>query len=136
MVQWLTLAACYLALTGSPSLSEFVAAALVGLTGVLVVPLVRHCSRQRITVRAPWLRLAGRMGVALLRDTWRVTGVLARTILRGHSGRLLHQHGAVDRYPGGSEPERRAVAALQESIAPNALVVDAEGQDLWVHRLG
>lgn len=136
VLQWAVLAGSYLALTGSPSAAESIAASLVASTGLLLVWLVRARGTHRFSLRVPWPAIAGRMLCALLRDSLRVGAVLGRALLTGHTGRMTCEPDGVDRYPGETRGERRAVAVLQESIAPNTFVVDADGAQLRVHRLG
>jgi hypothetical protein len=134
-LQWALLSGSYLALTGSPSVAEYLSAAVIGLTGVLLVPLVRARSSRRVPVRAPWPSVTASMLRALLRDSFKVGYVLLRSLLFGHRGRITHEPTGVRRYPGDTRADRRAVALLQESIAPNTFVLDTDGEDLSVHRL-
>ena len=135
MLQWALLAGSYLALTGRPSVAEYLSANVVGLTGVLLVPLVRARSSRRLPVRAPWASVAASVLRALLRDSVKVGYVLVRSLLCAHGGRITREPGRVGRYPGDTRADRRAVALLQESIAPNTSVLNADGKDLSVHRL-
>ena len=136
LLKWAVLAGTYLALAGSPSVAEYVTAAIVGATGLTVVSLVRVQGPRHFSLRAPWLAIAARMLLALLRDSVRVGAVLARALLTRQTGRLVCETAGVDRYPGETRAARRAIAVLQESFAPNTFVVDADGAQLRVHRLG
>jgi len=135
ILKWALLAGGYLALTGSPATPEYVAAALVSATALSISWLIRAKGSHRLSMRAPWPAIAGRMLRALLRDSALMGAALARALLRGHTGRLVCEPEAVDRYPGETRGARRAVAILQESIAPNTFVVDADGAQLRIHHL-
>lgn len=134
-LKWAVFAGGYLALTGSPEIPEYIAAALVSATALSLTWLIRAKGAHRVSMRAPWPAIAGRMLYALLRDTAIVGAALTRCLFRGHAGRLVCEADAVERLPGETRGARRAVAILQESIAPNTFVVDADGAQLRIHRL-
>lgn len=135
ILKWALLAGGYLALTGSPATPEYVAAALVSATALVISRLIRAKGAHRVSLRAPWPAIAGRMLYSLLRDSVLVGAALARSLHHGHTGRLVCEPDAVDRYPGETRGARCAVAILQESVAPNTFVVEADGARLRIHHL-
>ena len=86
----------------------------------------RAVAHRQIHVQAPWLRLAGRISVALARDTVLVGGGLVRAMLGGKPG------GGMTRQPFDSgaftpaEAARRGISVLAASVAPNAYVIEVQ----------
>ena len=132
--RWWILSGCYLALTGRASVAELVAASLVGLAGVLIVPVLRTRASRPLVLHAPWLRLSARSAALIACDVVKVAGVLVQALRVRRTGRLVRKPGAVRHYRAPAAA-RRALAVTFTSISPNEFALDAHGDDLVVHQL-
>lgn len=123
---WAALFGLYLLFAGSASRAEVLAGLVV--SGIAVAGHVRTrvVAHRQLHVQAPLLRLAGRIVVALMRDTVLVAGGLMRAVLGGKPA------GGMTMRPfdsGGFTPvaaARRGIAMLTASVAPNGYVIEVQ----------
>ncbi len=121
---WAALFGLYLLFAGSVTRAE----AMAGLaaSGIALAGLVRTRSvaHRHLLVRAPWLKLTGRIGISLVRDTVLVACGLVRAVLGGKPGGGMTMQ-PFD--PGDFTPvaaARRGIVMLAASVAPNAFVIE------------
>jgi hypothetical protein len=139
LAAWVLFVGFYLLMAGQLAAAELSAGAIIAAATVCFVLLCRRGEERGFRFRAPWVRLAGRVSVALVLDSMRVGGVLLRALIRRPVGTV----GVVRRLPfhhGGDRPHaaaRRALVTLAASIAPNGYVLELpEDEDaLPIHRL-
>lgn len=131
---FLLLCGAYVLFVGPFSASEALAMlpALLGGFGLAMLQS-RHKTRT-LTLRAPWLRLAARLAVALVTDTLAVGTQLLRVLARtgtGHVSAQPFQPGGADARAAG----RRGLVILGTSLAPNGFVTGITDDALTLHRL-
>jgi len=123
---WAGLFGLYLLFVGSTSRPEVLAGLMA--SGIAIAGHVRTwaVAHRRVRVEAPWLWLAGRIVVALMRDTALVAGGLIRTLLGGKAGggMTLQPFDSGDFTPVAAA--RRGFAMLAASVAPNGYVIEVQ----------
>lgn len=121
---WAGLFGLYLLFAGSASRAEVLAGFVVSGIAVAGHMRTRAVANRQLHVQAPWLRLAGRIVVTLVRDTALVASGLMRVVPgRKPGGGMTMQ--AFD--SGGFTPvgaARRGIAILAASVAPNGYVIE------------
>lgn len=132
--RWLALAGLYVVLAGSLEKAELVAAALTGLVAAALSLRLRRAGGRQFRLSAPWLRLALCTGRAVLSDTARVGGALARALFAPCQGTLQRQVFTEREHSAGGA-ERSALAILLGSLAPNGYVIEEQPGHLLLHRL-
>lgn len=123
---WAGLFGLYLLFAGSASRPEALAGLIVSSIALAGHVRTREVAHRRLEVRAPWLTLAWRIVVALLRDTVLVGGGLVRTVLGREPGGGL----AMQPFDSGdftpAAAARRGIAMLAASVAPNGYVIEVQ----------
>jgi multisubunit Na+/H+ antiporter MnhE subunit len=138
---WVLLVALYLVLAGQVSATEVVAGAAAGLAATVLSVAERREGERRYAFRGtPWGRVLGRPALALVTDSAKVAGALARVALRGadaQPGAAVRQPFAPGEDDDPREAARRGIVALAVSLTPNSYVLRTmPGCDaLLLHRL-
>lgn len=128
LLVWAALAAAYVLLAGQISVDEALAGLVMTLLAAGYGVVLRLLCRRRMSLRAPW----GRIAAGLLKAMVVETALLVRAILRGERGCVDHQPFVKgDKRDGG----RRGLVTLATSLTPNGIVLRIEGQAIAVHRM-
>jgi multisubunit Na+/H+ antiporter MnhE subunit len=125
LIWWAALTVLYWLLVFKTEPAELVAGAICGAISATGTELVRRYGSVRFAPGWSWLRTLLPLPVLVVRDTFRLVGVLWRVIVRREDVRgrfvALPFKGA---HGGGVEAaSRRAITKFVGSIAPNSLVV-------------
>ncbi len=137
LLTWTALFALYLLFAGQADRAELCAGALMALAGTFLAVFLHQHEHRPMRDVAPWLALARRVGVALLRDP----GVMTRALAHAVAGSAREGATQLQAFEGnGSSAEvafRRGVVVLAASLAPNGFVQEVALDDhiLLVHRL-
>jgi len=136
---WVALTVLYWLLVFKTEPAELVAGAVCGAISATGADLVRRYGSVRFAPGWGWLPALVPLPLVIVRDTFRLAGVLWRVIVRREDVRgryvALPFKGAHGR--GVDAASRRAVAKFVGSVAPNSLVVGfAERHDrVLLHQL-
>jgi multisubunit Na+/H+ antiporter MnhE subunit len=139
-VAWyVPLGGLWLALVGTLDRNEVLLGLLAAALGATAQELVNAQDLVRFRLEPRWLRGLWRLPGQALADTWRLTVVLWRQLLRGQA-----VSGSFRALPYRAPPEdearanaRKALITAAVSVTPNTYVVGIEGDDrfILVHRL-
>lgn len=136
-VIWVACLALYLLFVGQAPAAELAAGAITSALAAAYHLHVYRFERRRFAVRAPWLRLGGRVLRAIAVDTPRVGTCLARAVIRATDGEGMIEQPFDTGDATPHSAARRALVVLAASIAPNAYVIDVRSRPpaLLEHRL-
>lgn len=134
---WVALTALELALASSTSPAWVGLSAGLGAVAAVTVLLAHGEQRRPASPALRWLAWLIPVPAAVVGDTLRLAGLLARQLARRGevSGRLRHLD-----LPAGEQPARatarRALATVLVGASPGSYVVDTDDAGLLVHELG
>jgi len=132
---WVVFVLLWLALAGTVSGQELVAAGVGALVGVLVTLIVVRQGVVELSPRLRWIRRAGTLPIRVVLDFFLLLAALrGRLVLRRP---LAGAFRAVP-FPGGRGKRaaaRRAVAATAGSLAANEYVLGFDEERMLVHEL-
>ncbi|HEY2957128.1 MAG TPA: hypothetical protein VGM21_02805 [Actinomycetota bacterium] len=136
---YVPLVGLWLAFVSTLDRNEVLLGLLAAALGATAQELVNAQDLVRFRLEPRWLCGLWRLGGLALSDTWRLTVVLWRQLLRGQA-----VHGSFRTLPYQAPPEdearanaRKALLTAAVSVTPNTYVVGIEGDDglILVHQL-